>query len=263
MWLLTSEIAAESGLARGLKSGEQPREVLRVLPETEVEMFSVIILAAGASLRMGGVNKQLSEIGGVPVFVLSALKFDRCEKTAEIIIAAPEEFCGDYRELAERFGVKKLKSVVCGGRTRFESVKNALSAVDKSCGFIAVHDGARPLIDTADIERVFADAERFGAAIAACRAVDTVKVVDESGFIVNTPPRENLWYAQTPQAFRRDLFEHCAEKIGENEVTDDASVLELCGERVKITEISSCNMKITRPDDLAAARAVFGERNGR
>lgn len=226
-------------------------------------MFSVIILAAGASLRMGGVNKQLSEIGGVPVFIMSALKFDRCEKTAEIIIAAPEEFCEKYRELAERFGVKKLSRVVCGGRTRFESVKNALSAADKSCGFIAIHDGARPLIDEKDIERVFADAEKFGAAIAACKAVDTVKVVDESGFIVKTPPRENLFYAQTPQAFRRDLFEKCATEIGEREVTDDASVLELCGERVKITEISSCNMKITRPDDLAAARAVFDERNGR
>lgn len=223
-------------------------------------MFSVIILAAGASLRMSGVNKQLSEIGGVPVFIMSALKFDRCEKTAEIIIAAPEEFCEKYRELAVRFGVKKLKCVVCGGKTRFESVKNALSAVSKTCGFIAVHDGARPLIDTADIERVFADAEKFGAAIAACRAVDTVKVVDESGFIVKTPPREKLFYAQTPQAFRRDLFEKCAEKLGENEVTDDASVLELCGERVKITEISSCNMKITRLDDLAAARAVFESR---
>ena len=223
-------------------------------------MFSVIILAAGASLRMSGVNKQLSEIGGVPVFIMSALKFDRCEKTAEIIIAAPEEFCEKYRELAVRFGVKKLKCVVCGGKTRFESVKNALSAVSKTCGFIAVHDGARPLIDTADIERVFADAEKFGAAIAACRAVDTVKVVDESGFIVKTPPREKLFYAQTPQAFRRDLFEKCAEKLGENEVTDVASVLELCGERVKITEITSCNMKITRPDDLAAARAVFESR---
>lgn len=220
-------------------------------------MFSVIILAAGASLRMSGINKQLSEIGGVPVFIMSALKFDRCEKTAEIIIAAPEEFCENYRELAERFGVKKLSRVVCGGRTRFESVKNALSAADKSCDFIAVHDGARPLIDEKDIERVFADAEKFGAAIAACKAVDTVKVVDESGFIVNTPPRENLFYAQTPQAFRRDLFEKCAREIGEREVTDDASVLELCGERVKITEISSCNLKITRPDDLAAARAVF------
>lgn len=223
-------------------------------------MFSVIILAAGASLRMSGVNKQLSEIGGVPVFIMSALKFDRCEKTAEIIIAAPEEFCEKYRELAVRFGVKKLKCVVCGGKTRFESVKNALSAVSKTCGFIAVHDGARPLIDTADIERVFADAEKFGAAIAACRAVDTVKIVDESGFIVKTPPREKLFYAQTPQAFRRDLFEKCAEKLGENEVTDDASVLEICGERVKITEISACNMKITRPDDLAAARAVFESR---
>lgn len=225
-------------------------------------MFSVIILAAGTSLRMGGVNKQLAEIGGVPVFILSALAFEKCEKTAEIIIAAPEELCPRYAELAEKFGVKKLSRVVSGGKTRFESVKNALAFADEKCDYIAVHDGARPLIDTKDIERVFADAERFGAAIAACRAVDTVKMADERGFIVNTPPRESLFYAQTPQAFRRELFEKCAEKVGEREVTDDASVLEICGERVKITEITACNMKITRPDDLAAARAVFESRGG-
>ena len=225
-------------------------------------MFSVIILAAGTSLRMGGVNKQLAEIGGVPVFILSALAFERCEKTAEIIIAAPEELCPRYAKLAQKFGVKKLARVVAGGKTRFESVKNALAFADEKCDYIAVHDGARPLIDTDDIERVFADAERFGAAIAACRAIDTVKMADESGFIVNTPPRESLFYAQTPQAFRRELFEKCAEKVGEREVTDDASVLEICGERVKITEITACNMKITRPDDLAAARAVFESRGG-
>ena len=196
------------------------------------------------------------------MFVLSALAFDRCGKTAEIIIAAPEELCGEYAEIARKFGVKKLSRVVSGGKTRFESVKNALDAACEKCGYVAVHDGARPLIDIVDIERVFADAEEYGAAIAACRAVDTVKIADESGFIVNTPPRESLFYAQTPQAFRRDLFEQCAEKVGGREVTDDASVLELCGERVKITEITACNMKITRPDDLAAARAVFESRGG-
>ena len=225
-------------------------------------MFSVIILAAGTSLRMGGVNKQLAEIGGVPVFVLSALAFDRCGKTAEIIIAAPENLCSEYAEIARKFGVKKLSRVVSGGKTRFESVKNALAAACEKCDYIAVHDGARPLIDTNDIERVFADAEEYGAAIAACRAVDTVKKADESGFIAETPPRESLFYAQTPQAFRRDLFERCAEKVGGSEVTDDASALEICGERVKITEITACNMKITRPDDLAAARAVFESRGG-
>lgn len=225
-------------------------------------MFSVIILAAGTSLRMGGVNKQLAEIGGVPVFVLSALAFDRCGKTAEIIIAAPENLCSEYAEIARKFGVKKLSRVVSGGKTRFESVKNALAAACEKCDYIAVHDGARPLIDTNDIERVFADAERYGAAIAACRAVDTVKIADESGFIAETPPRESLFYAQTPQAFRRELFERCAEKVGGSEVTDDASALEICGERVKITEITACNMKITRPDDLAAARAVFESRGG-
>ena len=223
-------------------------------------MFSVIILAAGASMRMGGVNKQLAEIGGTPIFIASALKFDRCAKTAEIIIAAPGELCGQYAALAEKYGVKKFSGTVAGGKTRFESVKNAVQKA--KCDFLAIHDGARPLIGEEDIERVFADAEEHGAAIAACRAVDTVKIVGEDGFIVKTPPRENLFYAQTPQAFRRDLFEKCAEKVGGRGVTDDASVLELCGERVKITEITACNMKITRPYDLEAARAVFGKKQG-
>ena len=222
-------------------------------------MVSVIILAAGSSNRMKGVNKQLEQIGGVPVFVMSGLKFQHSEKVGEIIISAPKGCSEEYRAVAEKYGITKLSAVTEGGDTRFLSMKKALSEVSEKADFIAIHDGARPLIGTAEIEKVFSDAETYGAAIAAVPATDTVKVSDGNGFVENTPKRSRLYYAQTPQVFRRELLFDCIERAENRaeEFTDDSSILELCGEKVKLTEIDCCNMKITRKEDLTAARAIF------
>lgn len=228
----------------------------------EFIMVSVIIAAAGSSSRMKGVNKQLEKIGETPVFVMSALKFERSEKVGEIVIAAPEDDVSRYEKLAQNFGVSKLTAVVAGGETRFRSIKNALEATSPKADFIAVHDGARPLIDTEEIERVFADAEKYNAAIAAVPATDTVKTVGANGFVEETIPREKVYYAQTPQVFRRKLYLSCIEKIGvrAETATDDSSILEMCGEYVHITEINGYNLKITRPEDLAAAAAIHTTR---
>ena len=223
-------------------------------------MVSVIIVAAGSSARMNGVNKQLEKIGDTPVFVMSALKFNKSEKVGEIIIAAPADDTARYEKLARNFGVTKLTAVVAGGETRMQSVRNCISCVSAKADYIAVHDGARPLIETDDIETLFADAEKYKAAIAAIRAVDTIKAVGSNGFIESTPPRANLYYAQTPQVFLKKLYLSCLEKVDQKaaeNATDDSSILELCGEYVKITEIGGCNMKITRPEDLIAAEAVY------
>lgn len=222
-------------------------------------MVSAIIVAAGSSTRMNGVNKQLEKIGETPVFVMSALKFERSEKVGEIIIAAPADDTARFEKLARNFGVTKLAAVAAGGETRMRSVRNALAAVSSKADFIAIHDGARPLIETEDIDRVIADAEKYNAAIAASPATDTIKTAS-GGFIESTPPRGNLYYAQTPQVFRKKLYLECLEKADQTAlaaVTDDSSVLELCGEYVRITEISACNMKITRPEDLTAAEAIY------
>lgn len=223
-------------------------------------MVSVIIVAAGSSTRMNGVNKQLEKIGETPVFVMSALKFERSKKVGEIIIAAPADDTARFEKLARNFGVTKLAAVVAGGDSRMRSVRNALAAVSSKADFIAIHDGARPLIETEDIDRVISDAEKYNAAIAAAPAVDTIKAVGSGGFIESTPPRGNLYYAQTPQVFRKKLYLECLEKADQTaleSVTDDSSVLELCGEYVRVTEISGCNMKITRPEDLTAAEAIY------
>lgn len=223
-------------------------------------MVSVIIVSAGSSTRMNGVNKQLEKIGETPVFVMSALKFERSKKVGEIIIAAPADDTARFEKLARNFGVTKLAAVVAGGDSRMRSVRNALAAVSSKADFIAIHDGARPLIETEDIDRVISDAEKYNAAIAAAPAVDTIKAVGSGGFIESTPPRGNLYYAQTPQVFRKKLYLECLEKADQTaleSVTDDSSVLELCGEYVRVTEISGCNMKITRPEDLTAAEAIY------
>ncbi|MDE6031513.1 MAG: 2-C-methyl-D-erythritol 4-phosphate cytidylyltransferase, partial [Oscillospiraceae bacterium] len=201
---------------------------------------------------MQGVNKQLAKIGDTPVFVMSALKFERSQKVDEIIIAAPADEVERYEKLARNFGVTKLKAVVAGGDTRVLSVKNALEKISSRADFVAIHDGARPLIETEDIDRVLSDAERYDCAIAAAPASDTIKVAGSNGFIEETVPRKKVYYAQTPQAFRRDLYLECLEKLGSraDDATDDSSIMELCGKYVRITEITSCNMKITRPEDL-------------
>lgn len=222
-------------------------------------MFSAIILAAGGSTRMNGVNKQLAKIGDVPVFVMSALAFQHSDMISEIILAAPTDDAERFEKMAHNFGVTKLKAVVHGGNTRAVSVRNALLQVSDSCSHIAIHDGARPLITTEDINRVLSDAVKYDAAIAASPATDTVKLAGENGFIIDTPPREKLYYAQTPQAFSKKLYLDCLAKLGTqaDALTDDSALIEKCGGYVRITEITGCNMKITRPDDLTAANAIY------
>lgn len=219
-------------------------------------MFSAIILAGGNSTRMNGINKQLALLDGIPVAVRSALAFERSSLVDEIILAVPQGEQQDYYALLREHLVTKLKTVTIGGATRFLSVKNALS--ECSCEYIAIHDGARPLITTEDIDRVLNDAVNYGASIAAAPVTDTIKKCS-NGMVENTPDRSVLYAAQTPQAFRRELYISCVERLGSRAegLTDDSALLELCGEDVHITPVTACNMKVTRPQDLAIAAAVL------
>lgn len=219
-------------------------------------MFSAIILAGGSSTRMGGINKQLALLEDIPVIVHSALAFERSSPVDEIILAAPAGEEQYYSALLRRHFVTKLKAVTTGGATRFLSVKNALP--ECSCEYIAIHDGARPLILTEDIDRVLSDAVKYGAAIAAAPVTDTIKKCS-GGVIESTPDRSTLYAAQTPQAFRKALYLSCADRLGRRAetLTDDSALLELCGEQVHITAVTACNMKVTRPQDLTIAAAVL------
>ena len=220
--------------------------------------FSAIILAGGSASRMNGINKQLAPLGGIPVVIRSAMAFQNSARVSEIILAVPAGERQFYADLCRRYFITKLKTTVEGGATRFLSVKNALEQVSESCGYIAVHDGARPLISTPDIDRVLSAAEEYGAAIAAAPVTDTIKQCS-GGVISSTPDRSTLYAAQTPQAFRKSLYLSCMERLGSRAeaLTDDSALLELCGEPVHIVPVTACNMKITRPQDLALAEAVL------
>lgn len=220
--------------------------------------FSAIILAGGSASRMNGINKQLALLDGIPVVIRSALAFQRSENVREIILAVPAGEESDYAALCQKHGISKLRSAVHGGATRFLSVRNALEQVSADSGYIAIHDGARPLISTEDIDRVLADTIKYGASIAAAPVTDTIKQVS-GGVITSTPDRSTLYAAQTPQAFRKELYMSCVEKLGSraDTLTDDSALLEQCGEPVHITPVTACNMKITRPQDIPIAESVL------
>ncbi len=223
---------------------------------------------------MNGINKQLATLGGIPAVIRGALAFQNSALVSEMILAVPEGEQRRYRELCGGYPLTKLKAVTAGGATRFLSVKNALQQVSEECGYIAVHDGARPLITTMDIDRVLKLAKEYGAAIAAAPVTDTIKqcrtvsgknggngcIIGGNGCIIeSTPDRSRLFAAQTPQAFRKSLYLSCMERLGirAEELTDDSALLELCGEPVRIVPVTACNMKITRPQDIAIAEAVL------
>lgn len=209
-----------------------------------------IILGAGCSSRMNGVNKQLVRLGGIPVIIRSALNFERCTEISEILVSAREQDIDEISALCREYGISKLKAVTKGGNTRSESAALALREAGE-CDFIAVHDGARPFADPPLISRVIAKAAETGAAIPAIPVRDTVKIA-QNGKVSETPDRSTLFAAQTPQVFRRELYRKMCAMC--TSATDDASLAEALGVKVLLAEGSSCNIKITTPDDL-----IFGE----
>lgn len=207
---------------------------------------SAIILAAGSSTRMNGANKQFLELGGIPVLMRSALNFEHCPEIGEIIIAAKTDDVREIVSLCTKYGISKLKTVCEGGADRAESAKIAFEFVSEA-DYVAVHDGARPFAEPTLISEVISAAEETGAAIAAIPVTDTIKTA-ENGIITSTPPRSSLFAAQTPQVFKKDLYEKMCGISGA--VTDDAGLAERLGVRVKIAAGSAKNIKITTPADI-------------
>jgi 2-C-methyl-D-erythritol 4-phosphate cytidylyltransferase len=221
---------------------------------------AAIIVAAGSSRRMKGVDKLLAPLGGRPLVAHSIEAFARHPAIDELVIVASEANLLPIREItAATLGLRA--TVVLGGKRRRDSVLNGLHAVDDACDYVLVHDAARPLVDAAMIDEALAGAREVGAALCAVPVSDTVKRADPSGKVSSTVTREGLWLAQTPQAFRRDLLLRAHETIG-IDVTDDAALIELLGEPVKLVMGSTRNIKVTLPQDLALARALLAASKG-
>ena len=227
------------------------------------ETYGAVVLAAGKGKRMhSAVQKQFLMLGGKPVIFYSLEQFELCPFINEIVLVTGEEEI-DYcrKEIVEKFDFQKVKKIVAGGAERFLSVYNGLKAC--TCDFVYIHDGARPFVDQAILERTREDVKRYGACVAGMPVKDTIKISDGDGYADVTPPRSRVWMVQTPQVFVYSCIKDAYDKLiadGRMDVTDDAMVLEcMTGQKTKLTLGSYENIKITTPEDLEIAE-VFAAR---
>ncbi len=219
---------------------------------------SAIIAAGGRSVRFAGGLKQLASVAGRPVLERSVSAFVGHPRVDEVVVAVPADIAAEPPHYL--LGRVKPVRVVAGGARRQDSVANAFRAADDRAELIVVHDAARPFASAELIERTIEAAADAGAAIAALRARDTVKQA-ERGLIRATLPRDSIFLAQTPQAFRREVL---ADALGSDaDVTDEAELVERAGHFVRVIEGEATNIKITTVDDLPIAEAIArGQESG-
>lgn len=221
--------------------------------------YQVIIPAAGQGRRMGaGRNKLLLELGEVPIFIHTLRVFEEDEECEGIILSISPLDEEQFKNLIYDYSIKKVTSIVYGGKERQHSVYNGLR-VAKQEGIILVHDGARPFINKELINTLVNAAEQKGAAIVAVPVKDTIKKVKDNDEVAETIERSGLWAVQTPQAFRVSLLLEAHKKADEEQYigTDDASLVERLNRTVAIVEGSYDNIKLTTLEDLYFAEAIL------
>jgi len=217
-----------------------------------------IVPAAGAGKRLGlKTKKPFVMLKGKPLvyYVLKAL--NDSPEVGGIVIASDKGAISTFKKLANKYRFHKVIRIVVGGRTRTESVRNSLKAVAGGCDIILIHDGARPCLDEPLIRKSILFARKYGGCIAAAPMHDTVKVAGKGLFIEKTLDRRNLFRAQTPQAFRFSLIKRAYARRPPVGITDDASLVERLGGRVKILAGGSGNIKVTTRQDLKIAEALL------
>lgn len=227
-----------------------------------------IVLAGGRGSRMKTeVPKQYLLMGGKPVIYYSLAVFQKCSRIDEIILVCSREDVEKCRrDIVEYYGFSKVKRIVPGGKERYHSVYEGLKAAEE-CGYILIHDGARPFIDEEMVNRVLDELPGCRACVVGVPVKDTIKLSDDGGYVAQTLPRERLWSIQTPQSFEYQLIRKAYDKLAERDplevkITDDAMVVEyIAGIPVKLVEGSYENMKITTPEDLLLAEMILSRDN--
>jgi 2-C-methyl-D-erythritol 4-phosphate cytidylyltransferase len=224
---------------------------------------AALVLGAGRGERLGtDAPKAFVPLLGRPILLHALEALAACPDLARLVPVVPEgERAGLARWSAELAAIPRVVAAVVGGAERQDSVRAGLRALPGDVSFVAVHDAARPLVRAADVARVVAVAREHGAALLAVRVRDTLKRV-RAERVVETPPRDEWWAAQTPQVFRRDWLEEALAKAEADAFlgTDDAQLVERLGLPVRIVEGDPGNLKITFPEDLALAEARLRER---
>jgi 2-C-methyl-D-erythritol 4-phosphate cytidylyltransferase len=225
---------------------------------------TAIIVAAGSSTRMGGeVSKQLLDVAGIPVLARTLAAYQAASTIDDIILVARREDFDAFLALAKQHHITKLKRITEGGDSRQASVLRGLEAVSDKTKFVAIADGARCLITPDVIDRISLAAWREGACCAASPVTDTVKISTPKGYAQKeSPDRDTVWLAATPQTFALPLYRAAAYHAKEKgyAATDDAALVSAIGRPVRLMDCGKDNIKITTPDDLYLARAILARR---
>ncbi|AZR74691.1 2-C-methyl-D-erythritol 4-phosphate cytidylyltransferase [Anoxybacter fermentans] len=226
---------------------------------------SAIIAAAGRGRRMGGKqNKQFLRLGNDMILNLTLQQLDQIEEIKELIVvvgASEVKFC--LEEIFAKGNFQTPYRVIAGGKERQDSVRAGLAVLSHTTDYVLIHDGARPLITKELIKNALKTAKEKGTAVLAVPVKDTIKVVDQEGYVKSTPERATLRAVQTPQIFRKDLICAAYEKAEQTGFygTDDASLVEAMGVPVFLVEGSYENIKITTPEDLLLAEEILRRRS--
>jgi 2-C-methyl-D-erythritol 4-phosphate cytidylyltransferase len=223
-------------------------------------MNAAVIVAAGSAMRMG-FDKLLAPLGGEAVVLRTLRAFEACGDIDGVWVVSGGERAAIIRDLATRAGISKLRAIVPGGAERHLSVWNGLQALPEDCELVAVHDGARPLIEPAQISRCLQKAKECGAAASARRVTETLKRAGSEGRVTGGIDREEAWVMETPQVFRLPFLKSAYTEVLRSgaSVTDEVSAAELAGIPVWLVENPDPNPKITLRGDLEVAERLQGK----
>lgn len=221
-------------------------------------LTGVIVVAAGSGRRMGGKNKVFLILGNKPLLAWSVDTCQSCQLIDEIVVVLRKEDLARGQELAMERGWGKITEICCGGERRHDSVGEGLKRL-RECEWVVIHDGARPFLSADLLQRGLEAAVETGAAVAAVPVKDTIKVAGENRVVIQTLERRQLWAIQTPQIFRWDIITSAYDQVV-GEVTDDATLVERLGYKVKLYMGDYSNIKITTPEDLIVAETIARSR---
>lgn len=218
---------------------------------------TAIVLAAGKGERLKSKTpKPLVRINAKPVVIYCLQTLSSCPEIKDIIVVANSKNKRELIVQIKRYGIKKVRNLVLGGRRRQDSVRQGLEAIDNRTDLVLIHDAVRPFIDKETVSGLIKAAKKSAAVILGVPVKATIKKVDESQVVEKTLNRNSLWEAQTPQVFRKSLIRQAYRKCQDTEASDDATLVEKIGSKIKIIPGSYNNIKITTPEDLILAEAI-------
>jgi len=219
--------------------------------------IEAIVACAGAGSRLKSrLAKPLVNLAGIPIFIRTLKILSRVRLIDNIILVVRKNELARFARLVKRYNVKKIKTIIPGGKTRCHSVYNGLKHLDSQTRLVVIHDGVRPFISPSLITQVIKAAGKYGAAILAVPVKPTIKQIDLNNLRVEkTLNRKQLWEVQTPQVFKKEIILRAYRNF-KKIPTDDAALVERLGKPVKVVMGSYQNIKITTPEDLRFSKAI-------